>query len=498
MDVDDKKEAPKAVAEAETKAEEAPLTPAQALAAAASLVVRAVQGKEAFTMQRALRATVVARRAGHLTKEHVGAFAAASVPEGAPIKAALDKALPKGDASMEGGNEGGKGAGAGGDAGAAPAAPLPESEAYATLCGVMALLDGGDVEGARALAMAAVGWLQASVNRRTMDVLSARLYFYYSLAHEKLGRLAEIRPTLLALHRSATVRHDGPGAEMLLNLLLRNYLHFSLYDQAEKLRSQAQAVAGEQGSGQQLCRYLYYLGRVRAVALEYSEAKDCLQQALRKGPQSGALGFRAACNKWLLVVQLLLGEVPERSTFRQQGLQNALAPYYDLAAAVRDGDVKAFEAAAARHADVFRRDRLHNLVVRLHRTVLRTGLRNLNLAYSRISIADAAAKLGLGSADAADAEFIVAKVIRDGGIEATIDRATGTIVSKEVAGVYETAEPQAAFHSRVAFCLNLHNDAVKAMRYPQDAYKAKLEKLEHHRFDDDDIVELDDDDMFDM
>ena len=46
-------------------------------------------------MQRALRATVVARRAGHLTKEHVGAFAAASVPEGAPIKAALDKALPK-------------------------------------------------------------------------------------------------------------------------------------------------------------------------------------------------------------------------------------------------------------------------------------------------------------------------------------------------------------------------------------------------------------------
>ena len=36
------------------------------------------------------------------------------------------------------------------------------------------------------------------------------------------------------------------------------------------------------------------------------------------------------------------------------------------------------------------------------------------------------------------------------------------------------------------------------MRYPQDAYKAKLEKLEHHRFDDDDIVELDDDDMFDM
>ena len=35
-------------------------------------------------------------------------------------------------------------------------------------------------------------------------------------------------------------------------------------------------------SGAQLARYLYYLGRIRAVQLDYSEAKDCLQQAARK------------------------------------------------------------------------------------------------------------------------------------------------------------------------------------------------------------------------
>lgn len=28
----------------------------------------------------------------------------------------------------------------------------------------------------------------------------------------------------------------------------------------------------------QYCRYLYYLGRIRAVQLQYSEARDCLQQ----------------------------------------------------------------------------------------------------------------------------------------------------------------------------------------------------------------------------
>lgn len=37
--------------------------------------------------------------------------------------------------------------------------------------------------------------------------------------------------TLLALHRTTTLRHDTIGQETLLNLLLRNYLHYGLYDQ---------------------------------------------------------------------------------------------------------------------------------------------------------------------------------------------------------------------------------------------------------------------------
>ena len=40
-----------------------------------------------------------------------------------------------------------------------------------------------------------------------------------------------VRSTLLALQRTSTLRHDEYGQETLLNLLLRNYLHFNLYDQ---------------------------------------------------------------------------------------------------------------------------------------------------------------------------------------------------------------------------------------------------------------------------
>ena len=47
---------------------------------------------------------------------------------------------------------------------------------------------------------------------------------------------------------------------------------------------------------------------------------------------------------------------------------------------------------------------------------------------------------------------------RDGGIDATIDHAQGFMSSKEVTDIYSTEEPQSAFHARVAFCLDIHNE----------------------------------------
>lgn len=54
---------------------------------------------------------------------------------------------------------------------------------------------------------------------------------------------------------------------------------------------------------------------------------------------------------------------------------------------------------ASRHAAVFAADATANLVTRLHHNVLRTGLRRLATAYSRISLADVAAKLHLPSVE---------------------------------------------------------------------------------------------------
>ncbi|XP_013727434.1 26S proteasome non-ATPase regulatory subunit 3 homolog A isoform X2 [Brassica napus] len=291
------------------------------------------------------------------------------------------------------------------------------------------------------------------------------LFFFFLLI-----RISTTR-NLLALHHSATLRHDELGQETLLNLLLRNYLHYNLYDQAEKLRSKAPRF--EAHSNQQFCRYLFYLGKIRTIQLEYTDAKESLLQAARKAPIA-AIGFRIQCNKWAILVRLLLGEIPERSIFTHKGMDKALKPYFELTNAVRIGDLDLFRTVQEKFSDTFAQDRTHNLIVRLRHNVIRTGLRNISISYSRISLPDVAKKLRLNSENpVADAESIVAKAIRDGAIGATIDHRNGYMVSKETGDIYSTNEPQTAFNSRIAFCLNMHNEAVRALRFPPNTHKEK-------------------------
>ncbi|UYV66361.1 PSMD3 [Cordylochernes scorpioides] len=103
----------------------------------------------------------------------------------------------------------------------------------------------------------------------------------------------------------------------------------------------------------------------------------------------------------------------------------------------------------------------------------------VSASYSRISLADTAKKLQLDSPE--EAEYVAAKAIRDGVIEATIDHEQGFITSKETPDIYATREPQSAFHQRINFCLAIHNQSVKAMRFPPKSYNKELESAEERR-----------------
>lgn len=428
----------------------------------ASLIETGAYAREVRRIVRAVRLTMALRK--KLKSPVLSAFLNFALPAGSEAHTRLSSYIPKDDehdmevdtatSSLQ-----------------APAKhALPELEIFSYLLVLIFLIDQKKYNEAKACSSASIARLK-NMNRRTVDVLAARLYFYYSLSYELTGDLAEIRGNLLALHRIATLRHDELGQETLLNLLLRNYLHYNLYDQAEKLRSKAPRF--EAHSNQQFCRYLFYLGKIRTIQLEYTDAKEALLQASRKAPVA-ALGFRIQCNKWAIIVRLLLGEIPERTVFMQKGMEKALRPYFELTNAVRVGDLELFRSVAEKFSSTFSVDRTHNLIVRLRHNVIRTGLRNTSISYSRISLADVAKKLGLDSPNPmADAESIVSKAIRDGAIDGILDHANGCMLSKETGDIYSTNEPQMAFNSRIAFCLNMHNEAVRALRYPPNSHKEK-------------------------
>merc|ERR1712072_855004 len=132
----------------------------------------------------------------------------------------------------------------------------------------------------------------------------------------------------------------------------------------------------------------------------------------------------------------------------------------------------------------FKEDRTFTLILRLHHNVIKTAIRRISLAYSRISLKDVAKKLDLGTGDNPDhiaAEYIIAKAIKDGVIEAVLDHENGWMQSKENTDIYCTREPQLQFHERIQFCLDLHNHSVKAMRFPPKNYNQDLESAEDRR-----------------
>lgn len=341
----------------------------------------------------------------------------------------------------------------------------PEQDTYLCILVQVFLFDSKQIElGAKFSANVVQRF--RSLNRRTLDPLAAKVYYYYSLFYEHLAPLPpspsasiiSIRPTLLAALRTSVLRKDQDTQATVTNLLLRNYLLSSHITQADLLISRSQFPPA--AANNQIARYLYYLGRIRAIQLSYTEAHESLTGAVRKSPSTpSAGGFYQASNKLLVVVELLMGDIPDRAIFRQLSLEDAMKPYLELVQAVRIGKIETFQAVVEANKPTFQKDSTLTLILRLRQNVIKTGIRMMSLSYSKISLRDICIKLDLESEESA--EYIVAKAIRDGVIDAVLDHENGFMKSKESGDVYATNEPGNAFHERIRACLDLHDESVK-------------------------------------
>ncbi|RJE23194.1 hypothetical protein PHISCL_04447 [Aspergillus sclerotialis] len=362
---------------------------------------------------------------------------------------------------------------------------LPEVDTYLSILVQIHLYDTKNIHKGANFSTSLIERLR-TLNRRTLDSLAARVYFYYSLFFEQMAPLppspaaavTSIRQPLLAALRTAVLRKDVDTQATVMTLLLRNYLLTSHISQADLLISHNRFPAS--ASNNQIARYLYYLGRIRAIQLQYTDAHGHLIGATRKSPTShSARGFYQASHKLLVVVELLMGDIPDRGIFRQAALERAMHPYFLLVQAVSVGDLDGFVNIVNTYSSTFRKDDTYTLILRLRQNVIKTGIRMMSLSYSRISLRDICLRLGLDSEESA--EYIVAKAIRDGVIEATLDHEKGFMKSKEVGDIYATREPGEAFHERIRACLGLHDESVKAMRFPMNQHRLELKSAQEAR-----------------
>ncbi|KAF9787964.1 PCI domain-containing protein [Thelephora terrestris] len=453
----------------DTKDQTPPLTPGAEIKANLALIEKAVWSLEPRFAHRVLRSFTALRKKlddGVLREAIQDAY-----PTDSSVKASLLSWLPEAPAkeSMDVDEV---------STTKSPASdPVPEVQIYLQLLLIHHHLKTPDTyPKAVALAQETIAKMQA-LNRRSMDPIAAKVWYVVERTYELAGDLAEARPLFLAAQRTASLRHDDETQASLINRLLRNYLHYSLYDQADKLVSKTTFPTS--ASNPQFARYHYYLGRIKAVQLNYTEAHTNLRQAIRRAPPAKtAPGFYQAVHKLSVVVELLMGDIPDRGLFRHPVLEKALSGYFDIVNAVRAGSLSQFQATLSQNSAQFETDKTYTLIGRLRQNVIKTGIRRLSLSYSRISLRDICFKLHLDSEE--DAEYIVGKAIRDGVIEGRIVHEQGWMECDGQKSGYGP-EVSEVFGKRISYCLELHNQSVKAMRYPLNAHRKELAAAEGAR-----------------
>lgn len=316
-------------------------------------------------------------------------------------------------------------------------------------------------------------------NSRTLDHFFAKIYYYSGVVYERQGKLNEFVPTFLDAYRAACHRNDEQTQATVINYILRSYIADNLYNQAANLIEICSLP--ENVSSNQQARYLYYEAKIEAVQLKYTEAQAHVIQAVRKASEFVGKAFRVQAIKLRIIVELLMGEIPDRNIFSDSEIKADLYPYFIIVQAVRKGDLEEFLKVVSKYEDLFKKNDNYNLLIRLRHNVLKFGLRKINASYSRISLKDVSDKLGLNSVE--ETECIVAKAIRDKVIDAVIDREDQELRTRDVQDLYSSNAPQTQLDKRVRFCMEIYNDSVKALEFP----KKEDKKIQFNLDEEDDL-----------
>eukprot|EP01057_Protomagalhaensia_wolfi_P004938 Protomagalhaensia_wolfi_Nauph_80__4937@NODE_51_length_4181_cov_70_235635_g42_i0_p2_GENE_NODE_51_length_4181_cov_70_235635_g42_i0NODE_51_length_4181_cov_70_235635_g42_i0_p2_ORF_typecomplete_len326_score60_78PCI/PF01399_27/1_4e03PCI/PF01399_27/9_5e06TPR_15/PF13429_6/0_026TPR_15/PF13429_6/5_5e03TPR_MalT/PF17874_1/12TPR_MalT/PF17874_1/1_3TPR_MalT/PF17874_1/3_8e03Raffinose_syn/PF05691_12/0_069_NODE_51_length_4181_cov_70_235635_g42_i029843961 len=231
------------------------------------------------------------------------------------------------------------------------------------------------------------------VEEMSFDVLDAKAYFALYRLYHLAGKGVLIRPYLLEAFRTSTLERKELCQAALINQLVQSYIDASEFDLAIKFVLKT-AFPENIRSTTQVVRCLFNLGRIQAVRLEYSDAHEKLMTAVKKLPPDPefAKGFKLLALKHAILVELLMGDVPDVAYFRNQP---KLRAYEGIVSAVRQGDLIAFTQIFEEYAQEYQKDGTWFLVERLRHSVIKAGLRRINNSYLRIPLVSSLTRLRL-------------------------------------------------------------------------------------------------------
>ena len=308
----------------------------------------------------------------------------------------------------------------------------------------------------------------------TTNTLKAKAYYYLALVTEKLNNQDEIINELQQAYRTACIEMDQISQVTLINCIIRYYLNNKNIEMARSFISKTKFI--ENISSYEDARYLFYIGKIEAIQMNYSDSYTHLSSSFRKAPEKTGQGFKNLVNKYLILVQLLMGEIPDIKSLMKSNRvvdYEEFKPYLLMLKIVRQGNLDEFKKGMKSYEYNFKKDGTLNLVQRIRQVVIKAGLRKINLSYSRISIKDITEKLKLENEK--ETEYIIAKAIRDGVFLATINHEKGYVQSKEIKDIYSTFEPQRSYQSRILFLNNIFVESQKSMKYSSQQEQAKKE-----------------------
>ncbi|KAL0222206.1 hypothetical protein RCL1_002060 [Eukaryota sp. TZLM3-RCL] len=313
--------------------------------------------------------------------------------------------------------------------------------------------------------------------RDVVPIIGYLHYYHFRILTLAKVSSSEIRDLLMKFYRSSVLSCDLFGKAVVINSLCFYLVKDKKFTELEHFLARCGFPIGLYPA--QDARFHYYSALVAAIKLDYSEALSRVGFALRK-TSSNAQIFRSIIHKLSIVLELVIGSTPRRSLFSDENFKSKLFPYYHLVKAVRGGSIEKFNSIVDSYRYQFEADGLLTLIDRLQSSVVRLGLRNILLSYSKISIVEVSKILGLSSESRPVIVGIVAKAIRDGVIEASID---GDYLIRSNSSISESGLSLDSLTSRIAFTLSLREEALKSLRYNAgvEAEKLDLDELEKDR-----------------